>query len=170
MIAIAFRFHSVQRSRAAAIKSFPLTVGRTSAITWGVIWSTQSPNIIKYHQASPSLTIVGGCRWYIYINIITIVGGINIINHPRWSWMVMEGHALWPRFPTGFNPAEILDPLRSWWYPRSGSSIGQPGDGPEGPEGPEGTCQARVRHVSPTWNFTRVITLWHGFIRVLYGF
>ena len=38
VIAIAFRFHSVQRSRAAAIKSFPLTVGRTSAITWGVIW------------------------------------------------------------------------------------------------------------------------------------
>ena len=80
-----------------------------------------------------------------------------------WSWMVMDGHGWswmvmlygqgFPPFPTGFNPAEILDPLdrldplRSWWYPRSGSSIGQPGDGPEGPEGPEGTCQARVSNL-----------------------
>lgn len=85
----------------------------------------------------------------------------------------MEGHALWPRFPTGFNPAEILDPLdplRSWWYPRSGSSIGQPGDGPEGPEGPEGTCQARVSNLELHTCDHTLAWFYTGFIRILMMF
>ena len=133
VIAIAFRFHSVQRSRAAAIKSFPLTVGRTSAITWGVIWSTQSPNIIKYHQASPSLTIVGGCRWYIYKHH----------HHCRWykhhkpSPVVMDGHG------------------RSCFMAKVSHRI-QPGRDPGSPGSPAFMVVSSVRKQHwPAWRWTR---------------